>query len=153
MAEPAIGRLMAVISRNVQAHFRVTLSDIGFNASYLQYLFVIRTYSGINQNRLAYILAVGKPSASKAVKYLRKKELIRCEQDDDDQRSNRLFVTDKGRRIAEVFKQKYMEMNAQLTRGFDDSEQALLKSMLIRMVQNTAADNADWLHVSDFLDE
>lgn len=158
MNDVSLGRLMGAISKNVEAQFKNRLSDIDFNLdsnrSYFQYLIMISAYNGMNQNELAKRMNVGKGSASKAVKYLLENELIHRKQDEIDNRIKNVFITEKGKEIADRFKVVFFEMNSRLVEGFSQSEIAILKNMLIRVYKNTATDENHFiLNALNFLDE
>lgn len=149
MQRIAIGRLMKAISKNVEAQFKIRLSDIDFdldsNYSYFQYLIVIGSMDGINQNELAKRMNVGKGSASKAVKYLEQNELIIRAQDETDTRIRNVYITEKGRKIADRFKVVFLELNSKLTEGFSEAEVDILKTMLERVYKNTATEKSNFI--------
>lgn len=149
MDKVAIGRLLAAIRKNVEAQFKNKLSDIDFdldsNYSYFQYLVVISAWNGISQNELAKRMNVGKASASKAVKYLLSKNLVERRQDETDLRIKNVYVTEKGKEIADRFKVVFLELNSKLVEGFSEVEISTLRNMLARVYLNTAIDQNNFI--------
>ncbi len=145
----AIARLMGAISKNVEAQFKNKLSDIDFNFdlnySYFQYLIIISAYNGINQNELAKRMNVGKGSVSKAVKYLLQSDLINRKQDEADSRVKNVYLTKKGKKIADRFKVVFIELNSKLVRGFSKSEVSELRNMLEKIYKNTTIDENNYI--------
>lgn len=158
MEKVAFGRLMRAISKNIEMQFKSRLSDLDFdfesNYSYFQYLLVISVYDGINQNELAQRMNVGKPSASKAVKYLLQKGLVSRKQDEADTRIKNVYITEKGSRNAARFKDVFLELNSKLVEGFTESEKDVLRNMLERIYRNTAMNENNFVLDSlNFLDK
>ncbi|MCG8484575.1 MAG: MarR family transcriptional regulator [Clostridia bacterium] len=153
----AIARLMGAISKNVEAQFKNKLSDIDFNFdlnySYFQYLIIISAYNGINQNELAKRMNVGKGSVSKAVKYLLQSDLINRKQDEADSRVKNVYLTKKGKKIADRFKVVFIELNSKLVKGFSKSEVSELRNMLEKIYKNTTDENNYILDALKFQNE
>lgn len=158
MHEVVLCRLMKAISKNVEIQFKNRMLDLNFdfdsNYSYFQYLIVVYANNGINQNELAKRMNVGKGSASKAIKYLLQNDLIYRKQAEDDNRIKNVYVTEKGKKIAERFNVVFLELNAKLVEGFSESEVTILRNMLERIYKNTAIDENNFiLDALNFLDE
>ena len=154
MYDVTLGRLMGAITRSIEAQFKNRLSDFDFNFSYLQYLLIISAYNGINQNELANKMNVGKGSVSKAVKYLLKNGLVSRRQDLTDTRIKNVYITGKGKQIADQFKVIFLEFNAKMAEGFSETELITLRKMLERIYNNVAIGGKHFiLEDLNFLDE
>ncbi|MDF2614504.1 MAG: transcriptional regulator, MarR family [Clostridia bacterium] len=148
-----LGRLMAAIHKNVETMFNKKISEDGFDTSYIQYLLVISAHNGINQNELAHKTNVNKASASKAVRHLLGNNLIERKNDDVDLRNKIVYPTEKGKQVAERFKTTYRDINKDMIKGFTESEVALLKNFLERILINTSSSENNFvLSDLDFLD-
>ena len=151
MLDVELGRLFAAISKNVQNQFKNRLSDIDFdfdfdsNYRYFQYLIVISLYDGINQNELSGRMNVSKGSTSKAVKYLLNNGLIIAKKDETDSRIKHIYITQKGKEIADRFRTFFFEINDKLVEGFSESEVNILRSLLERIYKNTVIDENNFI--------
>lgn len=158
MTEFTIGRLLRAITKNIEIQLKHEMNDLDLdfesNYSYYQYLIIINAFSGMNQNDLANRMNVGKGSASKAVKYLIKNDLIYRMKDETDRRYNKLFVSEKGKQVAEKFTHFFKIMNRRIVSDFTEDEKDLLRAMLKRMYKNTANDeNVFMLEEMNIMDE
>lgn len=73
-----------------------------YSPEQIQVLKILSTYGNLSSGQLAEIQGVHKSAISTRLKKLVEKELVRSEKDPNDQRTNRISLTVKGREVLAV---------------------------------------------------
>lgn len=92
-----IGQLNAAIYRNLACILNLKLQDIPIRGGQYEFLYLIAHNEGITQKEISQILLVNKSTTAKAVKSLTSLGYVRKEQIPEDKRSDRLYLTEKGK--------------------------------------------------------
>lgn len=109
---------------------------IGIHPGQLAFVKAISEHEGISQRELAEGLHVKAPTVAVAVRRLEKAEIICRRPDPKDQRISRLYLSERGREIADETI-RCLEQNEQvLTSGFSDEELEQLRDFFRRMSEN-----------------
>lgn len=99
--ERAIGRVLSKVKRYVSRYIEQRLPELGFSdfkASYLAFLANLDE-GGITNNELARRAGVSKQAMSKVVKLLEDDGYIYTVKNEQDSRSNRIFLNDRGKQL------------------------------------------------------
>ncbi len=91
-----IGQLNAAIYRNITGILNLKLQDTPIRGWQYEFLYLIAHYEGITQKEISQLLLVNKSTTAKAVKRLTSLGYVRKEQLQEDKRSDRLYLTEKG---------------------------------------------------------
>lgn len=122
MKKEPIGKYVAAIYRNMQSIINFKLADIDIKSGQQDFLFVISKNEGISQKELSNILYVGKSTTAKAVKNLINSGYITRKQDETDKRYNRLYLTEKGKKITPRMSATFSEIMDIFAGGLSDDE-------------------------------
>ena len=101
--------------------------------------FVIE-HPGCTQKDLAGFIRVTPASIALSTKRLQKAGLLTKQTDENNLRCNRLFVTLKGKRVADSYKQAFTDLDERTFAGFTDEELSFLYTCLNRMLYNVGGD-------------
>lgn len=104
-----------------------------------------------SQQDLANMLLVSPASVAQSTKRLQSAGMLEKTSDPENLRKNRLRVTPAGQAIVDTFHAMSVQVDRQTFQGFSPEEQALLLSMLNRMIQNLATQEDLSMH--QFLDD
>lgn len=99
-------------------------------------LHFIAEYNGSTQNELADLLGVTPPSIAVSIKRMQKAGLVEKAADDADMRINRIYVTEKGKKIHIESMSDFMMCDDRLLKGFTPEEIERLGEYLTRIEAN-----------------
>ncbi|WP_315166819.1 MarR family winged helix-turn-helix transcriptional regulator [Metaclostridioides mangenotii] len=106
----SIGKLNAAIYRNMDSIVNYKLKDLPIRSGQQDFFYVVSINEGITQKELSEHLYIGKSTTAKAIKNLVDSGYIRKEKDEKDKRSDRLYLTEKGREISPRIQQGFIEV-------------------------------------------
>lgn len=96
----------------------------------------IGQHENCTQREVADFVRVSAPSIATSVKRLQKAGLIEKRSDLNDLRSNRLSITEKGRRLTAACRQSFDQIDQLTFSGFSQDELAQLYDYLERLIGN-----------------
>lgn len=142
-----IGKYNAAIYRVSQSMMNYKLRDLDIRSGQHDFFYVISKNEGISQKELSNLLYIGKSTTTKAVKNLMDSGYITREQDPDDKRYYRLYLTEKGKQVAPKIEATFLEMIDIFTKDLsgNEGEQTLngLKKILNRLYEEKSKISAD----------
>lgn len=89
-------RSLRIIYRSVQAHSRRVEKQCGLSGAKLWMMWEIFNFPGIRVSELASALTIQASTCSNLLVKLQEKDLVRRERSDPDQRTVRVYLTEKG---------------------------------------------------------
>lgn len=103
-----------------------------------QYLFLVRIYEnpGMISDHIAEILSVDRTTASRSIQKLEKQELVVKKSDSNNKKIRHLFVTEKGKKLAQIIEKENNFSNQMALSGLDQSERKQLNKLLSKVEQN-----------------
>lgn len=106
-------------------------------------LFALYFNDGQSQKELAEKLKIKPATITVMLGRMEKSELVTREQDKDDQRISRVYITEKGREICEKLKSVMRTLNEECFSNFTEEEKVLLRRLLMQVRDNLmkASDN------------
>lgn len=99
-------------------------------------LLVLSLGDGLYQTQIANILGKDRPNITRMIDVLETNGYIRREKDENNRRILKVFLTDKGRKKAEIVKPLKDRMNDAQYRGMSDEEIFTLVNLLRRVRKN-----------------
>ncbi len=87
-------------------------------------------------NELAETMGCSRQNVKEILNGLCKKELVILEQDENDRRKQRIYLTQKRKKLAEKYQQKEMEFMKLLYDGISDDEIRCVYKIISRMEKN-----------------
>ena len=112
------------------------LSQLGLHVSQELFLFVLWQEEGLSQSELAARLRVELPTVTKAVQRMERAGLLIRQDDENDTRVSRVYLTEKGRALYAPALSMWHDLEARMLQGMTEVEQALLRRLLQQMVSN-----------------
>jgi DNA-binding MarR family transcriptional regulator len=137
----SIGKLTAAIHRNLQIILNHKLKDISIRSGQHDFFYVISLYEGITQKELSEWLYISKSTTAKAVKNLMDHGYVRKEKDTEDNRYDRLYLTEKGKQISAQMQETFKEVVDITTRNLSPLEIKQTKELLKRILNNVLEEN------------
>ncbi|HBC98112.1 MAG TPA: MarR family transcriptional regulator [Clostridium sp.] len=129
-------KLTNSIYRCTQMYVDKKLKRFDLTTGTYPYLLALRKREGISQNKLSRELNVDKSLCSRSVKKLTKLGYIRSEENKEDIRAHKLYITDKAKKtIPQIIKiiQQWIHI---LVQGIDGRETAISIKFLERVLNN-----------------
>ncbi len=126
-------RMISVLHRIFIHHIT---ADIDLFPGQLPVLEYILAHPGCTQHELANGVLVSPPSVALSTKRMQASGLLKKTTDPDDQRRNRLYVTDRGRELSQHCRNLINVLNEQMLSDFNEDELHELHDMFARMVKN-----------------
>lgn len=84
-----------------------------------------------------------KGQLARTIKELKEQGLLESTPDPDDRRSQRLTLTDEGRRIHETFIGKFQQLAQAAIKGLSEEERTQLHCLLCRVQENLTNESRD----------
>ena len=126
---------MRLMNCCVSANYKRFLG-IGIHPGQLGFVKAISEHEGISQRELAEGLHVKPPTVAVAAKRLEKADVVYRRPDPKDHRISRLYLQEKGKRIAEEMLWNIRQNEQMLTEGFSGEELDQLREYFRRMTEN-----------------
>lgn len=108
----------------------------GVYRSQHQILMMISEHSNVSQKELAKRLYVSSATIAVSVKKLEKGGFITRIVDKDDNRINKLCLTEKGRNMVGSSREYFRNIEAKMFEGFSDEDLAYMEQVLDRIYEN-----------------
>lgn len=110
---------ISVLYRQFQIYINNNTKDLQISAS--EYIFLMEMYKNDNmsQEQLSKNLIIDKSATARAIKSLEEKEYIIRKKDDNDKRTNRIKLTQKGIEIKDRLSNLLEEWNNEITSDID----------------------------------
>jgi len=131
-----IGMLISHIARTHMKKIRCNLENYGIQKTYGPILKELSVAEGMTQKELARNMCITAPSMSVNLQKMENQGLLTRKPDDTDMRQIRLYLTEKGKDIAEKADREIALSEEKLTEALSSGEQQELKRLLIKILKN-----------------
>jgi len=136
VTDPVLSSLLRINRQRIKALRRDALNPNGYvGAMHLIVLYIGRN-SGASQEDVVDYFALDKASVARGARRLEELGHLRREQDPDDRRQYRLFLTEGGREMRRVIDRAHLDFQRQLSRGVSPEDWAQLAILLGRLEEN-----------------
>lgn len=112
------------------------LEKIDMNPGQVGILFILNRYGSMSQRQLARKAGITPPSMTAAVKKMEEKGYVLKEPDPNDQRKQKICLTDKGRDSLDDLLHLFRHMESVMLTGFRTEEKMLLRRFLLQIEDN-----------------
>jgi DNA-binding MarR family transcriptional regulator len=99
-------------------------------------LMFLQENNGSSQKAIADISCVSKPTITVTLNGMEQQGLVKKEKDSHDRRITRIYLTAKGREIAQNISAMHDKLNQEFLRNFSREEQLLLRRFLLQIRNN-----------------
>jgi len=134
MKHQSIGRLIAILHRQSQIFTNKTLKKFSLTSAEYPFLLALFHAEGQTQEELSSYLYIDKGATARIIKSLIAKGFVNKEQDNQDKRCNRIFLTDKAKREQKEIFACVMQWNSYITEGLDEETYQCIFAGLQAMV-------------------
>jgi DNA-binding MarR family transcriptional regulator len=132
----SLGRIIACLYRHARIYFEKELAPFGLGSGALPVLKALLHHDGITQQELTEHLHVDKATITRTITKLTQLEYVRRENDPEDKRAYRLFVTEKARETAPKIRRVLHSWTAILSEGLTAEEKETALRLLRHMRDN-----------------
>lgn len=139
MDEELENSIQGLFMRATHAYFQKNfqlLNGLGLYPGQPPILWHLFREEGLSQKELANRVKVKPPTVNVSLQRLEKADYICRRQDERDQRVSRIYLTDRGRKLAVRLERMMQDNEVQMTRGFTDAELCLLSRFFRQMIEN-----------------
>ncbi len=133
-----IGKIISYIYRYQRIFLDRELEPYGIGSGQFCFMMSLLRKEGVRQEDLARKYKMDKATAARAIKKLESTGYVYRRQDPEDKRAYRVFVTEKGRNMAEKMMEIALKWDATVLSGFSKEEKQLQAAFLERMEQNVS---------------
>ena len=126
-----------LLSKLTTAHRNLlekSVQAVGLHSGQVFVLFELWKKDGQRQVDLAEKLNLAAPTVNKILGGMLQAELVTRERYEDDARSTRIFLTDKGRNIRDALEVKWVDIEEQTVMGLTETEALILKQLLTKLL-------------------
>jgi MarR family transcriptional regulator for hemolysin len=131
-----IGFLVNDISRLMSTEYNKIMKPLGLTRAQWRVVVHLHRKDGLTQSQLAELLGSGKVSVGGLIDRLEHSGWVERRDDPQDRRSNRVFLTNKGRAIEKEMEKTGRELTSQTLRNLGSDERAQLVDLLIAVKNN-----------------
>jgi len=135
----SIGRLAANIYRYSQVHINSELKKYNIGIGQIYFLKKLSKKDGMNQEHLAESLYFSKATSTRALKKLESEGYVVRKKDNTDKRAYNVFITAKGKKFINIFRNISAAWTDTLLSGFTENERELFIDFLTRSIENASA--------------
>ena len=112
------------------------LKDRGVHQSYQQLLIILSQHPNISQKEMARMLHISTPAITAAAKKLEREGYIRRLVSEEDNRVNRISLTEEGKTLAQTIRQSCREIERGMMEGFSENDKKEMAGHLNRIYSN-----------------
>jgi DNA-binding MarR family transcriptional regulator len=126
-----------LLSKLTTAHRNLlekSVQEIGLHSGQVFVLFELWKKDGQRQVDLAEKLNLAAPTVNKILGGMLQADLVTRERYEDDARSTRIYLTDKGRNVRDALEVKWADIEEQTVMGLTETEALILKQLLAKLL-------------------
>ena len=126
-----------LLSKLTTAHRNLlekSVQEVGLHSGQVFVLFELWKKDGQRQVDLAEKLNLAAPTVNKILGGMLQADLVTRERYEDDARSTRIYLTEKGRSVREALELKWVDIEEQTVMGLTETEALILKQLLAKLL-------------------
>lgn len=134
--EQSVQRLLMKVTH---CYFRKSFQQLhktDIHPGQLPILNILSHKEGLSQREIARCLRIKPPTVTVSIRRLERIGIVHREQDPQDQRVSRIYLTEKGKSITRQLRRQLEENERVMLRGFDSEEIDLVQRYLNQMINN-----------------
>ena len=133
-----IGKFVSFLYRYSQMYLDKKLKPYNIGSGQFYLLMPLFQKDGVNQESLVQSINLDKANVTRAVQKLVKEGYVFQQRDDEDRRSYRIFLTEKGRAIEPGLKNIALEWENILLSDFDSDQRQTIVNSFEDMIKNVS---------------
>ncbi len=119
-------------------NFKV-VSEKGLHPGQASLLKLVCEEPGLSQKDIAMKLNIQPPTVAVSIRRMEKNGWLKRDNDSEDKRISRIFITAKGSELVKEVNLTIDEMDKIVFAGISEAEQCLLRRILVQLIQNLRA--------------
>jgi len=124
---------LAALSRKISRNYNAECADYGITATQSFVILDLLDHDGSSVKDIAYRIQLDSPAVTGVIDRLFKEQLVQRIEDPSDRRSLQIFLTPKGRNLAEKLIPMADRFNRNIQEGFKPDEIDLFQKYLYRL--------------------
>jgi len=132
--EDSVSYLLAKLTVSHRNLLERSVTEVGLHSGQVFVMMELWKKDGQRQVDLAEKLNLAPPTVNKILGGLLEADFVKRAKYEDDARSTRIFLTEKGKEVKEALEEKWAELEVQTTEGMTQTEALILKQLLQKMM-------------------
>ena len=131
-----IGKYISQLYRKGSVFINKEVSEYGIGSGQFMFLLELYINDGKNQEEIAETLKIDKGTTARALKKLEEQGFVTRIKDENDKRSNKIYLNDKAKDVRECVLDVLNDWNKEITKSLTEEEEEMLKSLLEKVCKN-----------------
>ncbi|MCC3863712.1 MarR family transcriptional regulator [Terrisporobacter petrolearius] len=131
-----IGKYISQIYRKGRIFISKGLEEHNIGQGQFMYLLELYMEDGRNQEELAEVLKIDKGTTARAIKKLEENGFVRRQKDENDKRSNRVYLTEEGKGVKNDIFFILNQWDEKMSEQLNKEERELMIKLLKRVCSN-----------------
>ena len=132
--EDSVSYLLAKLTVSHRNLLEKSVIEVGLHSGQVFVMMELWKKDGQRQVDLAEKLNLAPPTVNKILGGLLEADFVKRAKYEDDARSTRIFLTEKGKEVKAALEEKWAELEVQTTEGMTQTEALILKQLLQKMM-------------------
>lgn len=132
----SLGYVLAAVCRQIRREAHAHFEGLGLHRGQNFILRILWEEEGLSQSELADRLGLSPATITNALQNMEKADLVRREQDAEDQRISRVYLTESGEAIRSRAEVLWQALEDRAFGGLSAEEHAQLHALLLRVRDN-----------------
>jgi len=132
--EDSVSYLLAKLTVSHRNLLEKSVTEVGLHSGQVFVLMELWKKDGQRQVDLAEKLNLAPPTVNKILGGLLEADFVKRAKYEDDARSTRIFLTEKGTEVKAALEKRWAELEVQTTEGMTQTEALILKQLLQKMM-------------------
>ena len=134
-----IGKYISQLYRKSSVFINKELAKYGIRSGQLMFLVDLYLKDGKNHEEISERLKIDKATTARALKKLEEQDFIKRIRDDNDKRSNKIYLTDTSKDLKEEVYGVLDEWNEKISKSLTREEKETLANLLEKVCKNINA--------------
>lgn len=130
-----IGKYISQLYRKGSVFINKEVSEYGIGSGQFMFLLELYINDGKNQEEIAETLKIDKGTTARALKKLEEQGFVTRIKDENDKRSNKIYLNDKAKDVRDGVLDVLNDWNKEITKSLTEEEE-MLKSLLEKVCKN-----------------
>ena len=131
-----IGKYISQLYRKGSVFINKEVSEYGIGSGQFMFLLELYINDGKNQEEIAETLKIDKGTTARALKKLEEQGFVTRIKDENDKRSNKIYLNDKAKDVREGVLDVLNDWNKEITKSLTEEEEEMLNSLLEKVCKN-----------------
>ena len=131
-----IGKYISQLYRKGSSYINKEISKYGIGSGQFMFLLELYKKDGKNQEEIAEDLKMDKGTTARALKKLEEQGFVTRIKDENDKRSNKIYLNDKAKDVRDGVLDVLSDWNKEITKSLTEEEEEMLKSLLEKVCKN-----------------